>query len=202
MFGCHPHIAVDLALGRESAEAHTTPDCYISNLCIQLKKAYELAKANSRSSQVEQKRLYDRRIRGAFLEIGDRVLVRNVGFKGTKKIADKWSEQVYAVVSQPNPDIPVYEVKPEIGRSQVKVLHRNILLPIPCLPVKTPKANIANVETTPTVIAKRMMIQRTLPVFQMRIVWLVLLLGLDRLQYPRLIKTKLRTPKTKPRDNS
>ena len=64
------------------------------------------------------------------------------------------SEQVYFVVSQPNPYIPVYEVKPEIGRSRVKVLHRNLLLPIPCLPVKTPKADTANVETTPAVIAE------------------------------------------------
>ena len=120
----------------------------------QLKKAYELAEVNSRSTQAEQKKLYDRRIQGAFLEIGDRVLVRNVGLKGTNKIADKWSEQVYFVVSQPNPDIPVYEVKPEIGRSRVKVLHRNLLLPIPCLPVQTPKADPVNVKTTPAVIAE------------------------------------------------
>ena len=32
MFGRHPRIAVDLALGRESVEIHTTPDRYISNL--------------------------------------------------------------------------------------------------------------------------------------------------------------------------
>ena len=48
----------------------------------------------------------------------------------------------------------MYEVKPEIGRSRVKVLHRNLLLPIPCLPVETPKADTANVETTPAVIAE------------------------------------------------
>ena len=96
---------------------HTTPYCYISNLRTQLKKAYELAEVNSRNTQAEQKRLYNRRIRGTFLEIGDRVLVRNVGLKGTNKISDKRSEQVYFVVSQSNPDIPVYEVKPEIGRS-------------------------------------------------------------------------------------
>ena len=113
-----------------------------------------MAEVNSRNTQAEQKRLYDRRIRGAFLEIGDRVLVRNVGLNGTNKIADKWSDQVYFVVSQPNPDIPVYEVKPEIGRSRVKVLHRNLLLPIPCLPVKAPNADTANVETTPAVIAE------------------------------------------------
>ena len=53
---------MDLALGRESVEAHTIPDCYISNLHTKLKKAYELAEVNSRNTQVEQKRLYDRHI--------------------------------------------------------------------------------------------------------------------------------------------
>ena len=142
MFGRHPRIAVDLVLGRDSNGAQTTPDRYISNLRTRLKEAYELAEANSQSSQADQKRLYDRRVRGAFLENGDRVLVRNVGLKGTNKIADKWSEEVYVIVSQPNPDIPVYEVKPETGRGRVKVLHRNLLLPIPCLPVEKPKNDV------------------------------------------------------------
>ena len=96
--------------------------------------------------------MYNRCIRGALIEIGDRVLVHNVGLKGTNKIADKLSEQVFIVLSQPHPDIPVYEVKPEISRSRVKVLHRNLLLPIPRLPVQTPKADPVNVKTTPAVI--------------------------------------------------
>ena len=69
MSGHHPHIAVDLAFRRESAETHTTSDRYTSNLHTQLKKAYKLAEVNSRSIQAEQKKLYNKRIRGAFLEI-------------------------------------------------------------------------------------------------------------------------------------
>ena len=44
-FGHHPCITVDLALGKESAETHTTEDHYISNLRTQFKKAYVLADA-------------------------------------------------------------------------------------------------------------------------------------------------------------
>ena len=43
-------------------------------------------------------------------------------------------------------------MKPDISRSRVKVLHRNLLLPIPCLPVQTPKADPVNVKTTSAVI--------------------------------------------------
>ena len=76
MFGHHPCKIVDLALGTKSGETHITPDRYISNLHTQLRKAYELAEVNSRSTQAEQKQLYDRCIRGAFLEIGDRDLIQ------------------------------------------------------------------------------------------------------------------------------
>ena len=42
---------------------------------------------------------------------------------------------MYTVLKQPNQDIPVYEVKPEVGKGRMKVLHQNMLLPIPCLPI-------------------------------------------------------------------
>ena len=70
--------------------------------------------------------------------------------KGTHKIADKWSQEIYSVVSQPNPDIPVNEVKPEVGRGRTKVLHRNLLLPMPCLPVD--KSNNQDVGETAVVL--------------------------------------------------
>ena len=73
----------------------------------------------------------------AVLELWDRVLLHNVGLQGTHKIADKWSQDVYVVVEQPNSDIPVYVVKPAIGSGRARVLHSNLLLPIPCLPLES-----------------------------------------------------------------
>ena len=61
------------------------------------------------------------------------MLVWVTGLKGITKLAGQWSEEVYTVLKQPNQDIPVYEVKPEVGKGRLKVLHRNMLLPIPCL---------------------------------------------------------------------
>ena len=43
----------------------------------------------------------------------------------------------------------MFEVKPEVGKSRAKVLHRNLLLPLPCLPVE--KSDTHNVETDPAV---------------------------------------------------
>ena len=132
MFGRHPRIAVDVVLGRYKSDCGSD---YVGRLKEQLSKAYEIAERNSRNSQGNQKKFYDRRIRGAVLEPGDRVLVRKVGLKGMQKLADRWSEEVYIVVGQPNSDIPVYRVKLEVGRGAVKTLHRNLLLPLCSLPI-------------------------------------------------------------------
>ena len=45
------------------------------------------------------------------------------------KIQDKWEEEEYIIISQPDPEIPVYKVKPVDG-GKVRTLHRNLLLPL------------------------------------------------------------------------
>ena len=70
-----------------------------------------------------------------YWKFDDRVLLRNVGIKGTHKIAVRWSEEVFVVVAQPSMDTPVYEVKPEMGNGRSRTLHRNLLLPILNLPL-------------------------------------------------------------------
>ena len=60
----------------------------------------------------------------------DRVLVRNVSLRGKQKLADKWEEHPYVIISQPDPTVPVYQVKREGDRyKKVRTLHRNLLLP-------------------------------------------------------------------------
>ena len=79
--------------------------------------------------QARHKGLYDRRCRGAALGIGDLVLVKKTASKGRHKIQDRWESDEYQVIGQPNPGIPVYEVKC-IARGKTRVLHHNLLLPL------------------------------------------------------------------------
>lgn len=76
------------------------------------------------------KNRYDLGVRGAPIEIGDQVLIRNVGLKGKQKLADRWGPDIYIVKSQPNRDIPVYSLSKEDGSGGEKILHRNMLLPL------------------------------------------------------------------------
>ena len=53
-----------------------------------------------------------------------------VAFDGKHKLANKWEDEPYIVLSQPNSDVPVYVVRKETGEGRERILNRNLLLPI------------------------------------------------------------------------
>ena len=69
------------------------------------------AKQVAGKQQARHKGLYDRRCKGAALDIGDLVLVKKTAWKSRHKIQDRWESDEYQVIWQPTPGIPVYEVK-------------------------------------------------------------------------------------------
>ena len=79
--------------------------------------------------QAKHRELYDQKCRGAELEIGDLVLVKQTAWKGRHKIQDKWEDEEYQVVGQPAPGVPVYTVKGVAG-ARTRVLHRKPILPL------------------------------------------------------------------------
>ena len=81
----------------------------------------------SKKAAAHDKVTYDLKARNYLLSPGDLVLVKNVSTRGKHKIADLWEHKPYVVISQPNPDVPIYEVK-------TRLLHRNLLLPFMGLP--------------------------------------------------------------------
>ena len=89
--------------------------------------AFEKVQKNADLSREKQKRNYDLRAKAARLLVGDRVLVIVLAFEGKHKLADKWTADIYVVVSQPNVDIHVYRVKREDGQGHEKSLHGNNL---------------------------------------------------------------------------
>jgi transposase InsO family protein len=133
MFGREPRLPIDLAFGLDFNK-HQPRSQYISSLRERLAKSYELATSASRTAKDRQKRGYDTKVRGACVQSGDRVLVRIVAFDGKHKIADRWEEDPYIVLEQPNEDIPVFVVRKENGEGRRRTLHRNLLLPIGALP--------------------------------------------------------------------
>lgn len=136
MFGRHPRLSIDayLCLDNDNTEKSNSYDNYAKKLEKRLEFAYKIASREADNSAVRHKHRFDRKVRETSVRVGDRVLIRNVGLKGKQKLADKWARDPYIVVSQPNSEIPVFRVKKEYGQGKTKVLHRNMLLPIPYIP--------------------------------------------------------------------
>ena len=136
MFGRHPRLAIDAFLGLKiSGPQCRTPQDYAGRLKERLAFAYDAAAREARKNARRHKENYDRKVRFAKLESGDRVLVRNVGIRGKQKLADIWEHSPYIVKRQPIEGIPVYEVYKETSsHPKMRLLHRNMLLPFMGLP--------------------------------------------------------------------
>ena len=138
MFGRHPRLPLDVAMGLGDAQEKGDHTKYVSDLKQRMKVTYDVATRHAGQASTKHKSHYDKRVRGGTVEVGDRVLVRNTGVRGKCKLANRWEDLAYIVIEQPNLEIPVYRVKQEGKRPKTRTLHRNMLLPINFLPVEEP----------------------------------------------------------------
>ena len=90
MFHHHPRLPVDLVFqtGRNQEVPKSYPE-YVKSLKKRLEHAYQLASKRIDNAQKNQKDNYDKKIRRATIEVGDRVLLRNVSLRGKQKLAVK-----------------------------------------------------------------------------------------------------------------
>ena len=150
MFGQHPRLAIDAFLGLSpdtlSAKKQTE---YARKLQERLHFAYRTAEKAAKLNQTS-KRL---QARHSCLTPGDKVLVKYIGLRGARKIADRWERNPYVVKSQPIPDIPVYEVIPENPRARkTRLLQRILLLPFSSVspPVDRKKSSSSSPDEPPS----------------------------------------------------
>ena len=135
MFGRHPRLPIDLVMGVNLDSDHADVLQYTKELKTKLERAYGLATEESTRSADRHKKIYDRRIRGACVTVGDRVLVRNIALQGRHKLANRWEDHIYVVLDQPSGKVPVFVVQREDRQGRKRTLHRNMLLPVNHLPL-------------------------------------------------------------------
>lgn len=129
MFGRQPRLPVDLAFGFSVKDKEPVPHSqYVRHLKAHLEESYRLAQENSAKLAERNKKQFDKHVREATLQVGDRVLVRNLRLRNKHKLADKWESTVYRVLKQME-NLPVYTVLPEGGDGPARTLHRDLLLP-------------------------------------------------------------------------
>ena len=113
LFGREPRLPVDVEFGLQRGAQRGFPgeSNYISQLRKKLKFAHRKAKHIAQKQQAKHRELYGLRCRGAALDVGDLVLVKQTAQKGRHKIQDRWESGEYQVVGWPSPGVPVYTVK-------------------------------------------------------------------------------------------
>ena len=72
---------------------------YARKLRERLAFAYRAAEKAAQKSSAKHKASYDMKVRHSTLQEGVRVLVKNVGLRGKRKIADRWEKTPYIVKS-------------------------------------------------------------------------------------------------------
>jgi len=151
MFGRHPRLAIDALLGLHFDDINARyANEYTRKLRQRLTTSYQKAKEIASKTAEINKRKYDLKVRAAKLVPGDLVLVRNVTLRGKQKIADRWENEPYIVVCQPNVDIPVYDVKKDNPRARrIRRLHRNLILPLGIQNEEVPETETRATGTTP-----------------------------------------------------
>ncbi|KAI4875043.1 hypothetical protein NFI96_001343 [Prochilodus magdalenae] len=127
MFGRVPRIPVDILFSSVLHDSTVSSyDKYVESLTKDLRGALAIALEHAKNEQSRQKALYDRRVKGLTISVGDRVLLVNKSGRGKQKVADKWESTVYTVVEQ-NPTTHTYRIQNTVT-GQEKVVHRNLLM--------------------------------------------------------------------------
>jgi len=141
MFVRHPKLAIDSLLGVNVDDLHAkTQHEYTRKLHDRLHHAYKKAREKALGTSEQQKAHYDVKALASKLNAGNLVLVRNVTQRVKQKIGDRWEEDPYIIISQPNHEIPVYDVKRDSPTARkVRRLHRNVLLPLRLVRDSAPK---------------------------------------------------------------
>ena len=100
MFGRHPKLPIDIEYGVTLLNlTENNLENYVKKLKTRLQWAYEKALQNNQKES-DRKQYYDQRHRCMKLAPDDIVLVRVKAFGADHKIADKWKQSPYKVLSQ------------------------------------------------------------------------------------------------------
>lgn len=134
MFGRIPRLPVDVMFQSVLMDDQVVDyDGYVQCLRRDLAEAVRIAQISTTKQQEKQTELYNHKVRGAPVEVGDRVLLANKGERGRRKPADRWESHLYTVVEKQD-NTHTFRLR-NCATNQEKVVHRILIMPVNFLPV-------------------------------------------------------------------
>ena len=132
MFGRKLCLQIDILFGTNTVDLKgNTSTKYVENLKQRIEWTYKTANEVVKREQGWNKWHYDCKVRCAQLKVGDEVLLKCTAFKGKHNIQDRWENTIYEVTDQPVCKIPFFfKIKSTEGDDKMKVVRRNLLLPL------------------------------------------------------------------------
>lgn len=101
MFGRVPRFPINIIFSSILDDPEVVDhDRYIQSLRKDLKGAMALAQTMALKQLQRHTDLYNQKVRGAPVEVDDRVLLANKGERGKRKLADCWENVIYVVVEK------------------------------------------------------------------------------------------------------
>ena len=82
------------------------------------------------------KLIYDHKLKYSWLEPGDPVLLCKKASQGKHNVEGKWGQTMYEIIQRCYGHASIYRIKPYDGEGKVRIVHRNLLLPIAHNPVE------------------------------------------------------------------
>ena len=93
-----------------------------------MEEAKRLAKSKMDKTAEYNKKAYDKKAKAVELVVGDKVLMKNVRERGgTQKMKSFWEETLFKVIAK-RENIPVYRIQSVKNNSDVRLIHRNLLM--------------------------------------------------------------------------
>ena len=102
-----------------------------------MEEACKVAREKMGKMTSYNKEKYDKKAKAVEIVVGDHVLMQNRRDRegGTKKLTSHWEHNIFEVI-QKKEDLPVYRIRNINKKSDVRVVHRNLLMQCNELPVE------------------------------------------------------------------